>query len=156
MLNALPASTLAAATAPGSSIVYENHVQGISPVAFMANAQLRKTFGGPVALDVDKGGRPYVAAIEGTGGLPLYGVQFHPEKAIAEWDPELAIPHDVGAVLLAQGLANFFVGEARQSRRSAVAAGFAEDDLVMANYHTTFVGKGGYRGTHFDEIYLLE
>lgn len=108
------------------------------------------------ALDVDKGGKPYVAAIEGAGDLPLFGVQFHPEKPMAEWDPALAIPHGAPSVLLSQSLANFFVGEARRSRRTPAAAGYTEDELVMANHRTTFVGKGGYRGTHFDEIYILD
>jgi imidazoleglycerol phosphate synthase glutamine amidotransferase subunit HisH len=36
-------------------------------------------------MDVDLDGAPYVAAVEGAGGLPLYGTQFHPEKPMAEW-----------------------------------------------------------------------
>ena len=156
LLNSLPPKVLAVATAPGATHVYENHVRGFHPAAFTTDANLNEVFRAPVALDVDKKGVPYVAAIEGVGGLPLFGVQFHPEKTMAEWDPELAIPHDGESVLLSQSLANFFVGEARRSRRSPAMGGYTEDELVMANYRTTFVGKGGYRGTHFDEIYILE
>ena len=67
-------------------------------------------------------------------------------------------PHSAEAVAVGQGLANFFVAEARRSGRSPkpdAQPGFAEDDLVMANHATTFVGKGGYVGTHFDEIYVF-
>ena len=74
----------------------------------------------------------------------------------AEWDPQLAIPHNADAVLTSQSLANFFVGEARRSSRAPAAGGYTEDELVMANHRTTFVGKGGYPGTHFDEIYILD
>ena len=87
--------------------------------------------------------------------MNVYGSRFHPEKPLGEWNPRLAIPHDEGAVRVAQSLANFFVGEARRSPRRPERGGYTEDDLVMANYQTTFVGKGGYVDTHFDEIYVF-
>lgn len=138
--------------------VYENHEFGVAPRAFEDFARLAETFGPPVATDEDRRGRTFAALVEGREGLPLYGAQFHPEKPAAEWDPALAIPHSAEAVAVGQGLANFFVAEARKSGRSPkpdAQPGFAEDDLVMANHATTFVGKGGYVGTHFDEIYVF-
>ena len=138
--------------------VYENHRFGVAPRAFEEFARLAETFGSPVATDEDREGRAFAALVEGRDGLPLYGAQFHPEKPAAEWDPALAIPHSAEAVAVGQGLANFFVAEARRSGRSPkpdAQPGFAEDDLVMANHATTFVGKGGYVGTHFDEIYVF-
>jgi hypothetical protein len=58
-------------------------------------------------------------------------------------------------VRVAQALANFFVSQARRSDRRPESGGYSEDDLVMANYQTTFVGKGGYVGTLYDEIYVF-
>jgi len=49
-----------------------------------------------------------------------------------------------------------FVGEARRSDRTPRSAGYTEDELVMANHRALFVGRGGYRGTHFDQVYALE
>ena len=45
--------------------------------------------------------------------------------------------------------------EAYEDPRRPELGGYTEDDLVMANYQTTFVGKGGYVDTHFDEIYVF-
>jgi hypothetical protein len=58
---------------------------GIDPAAFAAAVNLGKVFRAPTALDVDKAGAPYVAAIEGAGGLPLFGgtVQVHSSWPIA-------------------------------------------------------------------------
>ena len=154
MLRSIPPDVLAhATTSPGA--IYENHVHGFDPGDWKRDARLLATFGEPVALDVDRDARPFVALVEGRSGVNVYGSQFHPEKPLGEWNPRLAIPHDEGAVRVAQSLANFFVGEARRSPRRPERGGYTEDDLVMANYQTTFVGKGGYVDTHFDEIYIF-
>ena len=154
MLRSIPPDVLAhATTSPGA--IYENHVHGFDPGDWKRDARLLATFGEPVALDVDRDARPFVALVEGRAGVNVYGSQFHPEKPLGEWNPRLAIPHDEGAVRVAQSLANFFVGEARRSPRRPELGGYTEDDLVMANYQTTFVGKGGYVDTHFDEIYIF-
>uniref|UniRef100_A0A7S0KL14 folate gamma-glutamyl hydrolase n=1 Tax=Micromonas pusilla TaxID=38833 RepID=A0A7S0KL14_MICPS len=155
MLASIPPDVLARmTTSPGA--IYENHAHGFAPGDWKKDARLLETFGEPVALDVDRGDRPFVALVEGRAGrVNVYGAQFHPEKPLGEWNPRLAIPHDEGAVRVAQSLANFFVGEARRSPRRPELGGYTEDDLVMANYQTTFVGKGGYVDTHFDEIYVF-
>lgn len=154
MLRSIPPDVLAHVTTNPKSI-YENHVHGFDPGDWKRDARLVETFGEPVALDVDRDARPFVALVEGRSGVNVYGSQFHPEKPLGEWNPRLAIPHDEGAVRVAQSLANFFVGEARRSPRRPERGGYTEDDLVMANYQTTFVGKGGYVDTHFDEIYVF-
>ena len=51
MLNALPPHVLAAATAPGASVVYENHVRGFNPAAFVADANLQMVFRAPVVRE---------------------------------------------------------------------------------------------------------
>ena len=109
-------------------------------------ARLAETFGPPIATDEDRRGRTFAALVEGREGLPLYGAQFHPEKPAAEWDPALAIPHSAEAAV-GQGLANFSApAKSGRSPKPDAQPGFAEDDLVMANHATTFVGKGGYAG----------
>ena len=143
----------------GVGIVYENHSRGVAPSAFASDAGLLATFGSiPIAIGRDRAGAAFTAIVEGSNGAPLYGTQFHPEKAAFEWDPRLEIPRGADAVALGQSLANFFVERARRSKREPSRAGggrVSEDELVMANHAPTFVGKGGYRGTEFDEVYAL-
>ena len=135
--------------------ICENHECGFDPKDWASDAKLAKAFGEPIATDVDADGAPFVALVEGAPGVHVYGSQFHPEKPLGEWNPTLHIPHDGGAVRVAQALANFLVSQARQSDRRPESGGYTEDDLVMANYQTTFVGKGGYVGTLYDEIYVF-
>lgn len=42
---------------------------------------------------------------------PFYAVQWHPEKASYEWDPQVDIPKSHEAVLVAQHMAAFFIQE---------------------------------------------
>ena len=154
MLRSIPADVLVHMTTSRRAI-YENHEYGFDPKDWASDAKLAKAFGEPIATDVDADGAPFVALVEGAPGVHVYGSQFHPEKPLGEWNPTLHIPHDGGAVRVAQALANFFVTQARQSDRRPESGGYTEDDLVMANYQTTFVGKGGYVGTLYDEIYVF-
>jgi gamma-glutamyl hydrolase len=154
MLRSIPADVLVHMTTSQRAI-YENHEYGFDPKDWASDAKLAKAFGEPIATDVDADGAPFVALVEGAPGVHVYGSQFHPEKPLGEWDPTLHIPHDGGAVRVAQALANWFVSETRRSDRRPESGGYTEDDLVMANYQTTFVGKGGYVGTLYDEIYVF-
>jgi hypothetical protein len=61
---------------------------------------------------------------------PIYGTQFHPEKAIYEWFMPGNIPHSRNAIALAQHLANFFVSKARCSAHR-FSGGFAEESSLL-------------------------
>ena len=45
---------------------------------------------------------------------PFYGVQYHPEKNIFDWDGPLNVDHSRNAIAFAQGLADFFVQQGRE------------------------------------------
>ena len=47
--------------------------------------------------------------------LPIYGAQYHPEKAQYDHYEGVNIPHDIRAIEASLNLANFFVFEARRS-----------------------------------------
>ena len=60
-------------------LVEFNHSHGISPQKFRGNIVLHRVFS-VIATAADKDGKIFVAAIEGRSGLPIYGVQGHPER----------------------------------------------------------------------------
>jgi gamma-glutamyl hydrolase len=86
-------------------IVEFNHSHGISPQKFRGNIVLHRAFS-VTSTAVDRDGRAFVASIEGRGGLPIYGVQGHPERQPVTNAPFL----------------DFFVGELRRAheRRGGV------------------------------------
>ena len=78
-----------------------NHSHGISPQKFRGNVVLHRVFS-VIATADDKDGKTYVAVIEGRNGLPIYGVQGHPERQPVTNAPFL----------------DFFVGELERGRQS--------------------------------------
>lgn len=62
-----------------AALVEFNHSHGISPQKFRANIVLHRVFS-VIATARDRDGKTFVAAIEGRSGLPIYGVQGHPER----------------------------------------------------------------------------
>jgi gamma-glutamyl hydrolase len=50
--------------------------------------------------------------------LPFYGVQFHPERNIFEWDPKEQIDHSEEAVQAMHSLARFFISEVKKNFHS--------------------------------------
>lgn len=50
--------------------------------------------------------------------LPIYGVQFHPEKNIYEWKASKNYPHSESATTAARYFADFLVAEARKNSHS--------------------------------------
>ena len=84
-----------------SPLMEFNHSNGISPQKFRGNVVLHRVFAVTSVAD-DKDGRTFVASIEGRNGLPIYGVQGHPERQPVTNAPFL----------------DFFVGELERGRRS--------------------------------------
>eukprot|EP00445_Apocalathium_hangoei_P012868 CAMPEP_0203867896 /NCGR_PEP_ID=MMETSP0359-20131031/16797_1 /ASSEMBLY_ACC=CAM_ASM_000338 /TAXON_ID=268821 /ORGANISM="Scrippsiella Hangoei, Strain SHTV-5" /LENGTH=293 /DNA_ID=CAMNT_0050786227 /DNA_START=60 /DNA_END=941 /DNA_ORIENTATION=- len=95
-------------------ITYMNHEDGIEPGHFEANAPLAALFD-VVATSLDRKGRRGVAAMQARG-LPIYGVQFHPEKIrFVPGGPVFGhIPKTPEAMAAADVLASFFVSEAKK------------------------------------------
>ena len=70
-----------------------------------------------LSTSVDRGGKVYVAQVEGRDGLPIYGNQFHPEKIefVKTSSRYPNIPRGPDAVAFSRHLAKFFVSEAAKS-----------------------------------------
>mmetsp|Transcript_35858 Transcript_35858/g.57164 ORF Transcript_35858/g.57164 Transcript_35858/m.57164 type:complete len:339 (+) Transcript_35858:254-1270(+) len=106
------------------NITYNSHSQGVSPEIFLGNEKLDGFFD-LLGTYVDKKGKPFVAMVEARN-LPIYGVQFHPEKAPFEWHKPSQIPHEPEAIFLSGYFADFFVDEARCNSH-AFKGGFKEE-----------------------------
>jgi len=65
------------------NVTLNNHNWGVKPTDFYGNDQLSTVFR-VLATSNDRQGAPFVALVEGIN-VPIYGSQFHPEKALFEW-----------------------------------------------------------------------
>lgn len=116
-------------------ITYMNHEDGIEPGHFEANAPLAALFE-VVASSLDRKGRRGVAAMQARG-LPIYGVQFHPEKIrFVPGGPVFGhIPKTPEAMAAADVLASFFVTEAKKGAamhsRHAGTSGWALGENIL-------------------------
>ena len=107
-----------------------------------------------LATNDDRQGAPYVSILEHLT-LPIYGVQFHPEKAAYEWSTLARVsqfPHWPDAVAASQYLANFLAAEARRSQ-AAFATETAEQAALIYNYPAHFTGA---RGSTFQMCYFFD
>lgn len=69
-----------------------------------------------VSTSEDDNGLEYVSTVEHRR-LPIYGVQWHPEKNVFEWSFD-SIPHTPEAVRAANYFADFFVNKARLNNQT--------------------------------------
>jgi len=117
MRNA-PATVLDALV--NASVAFNMHHLGITPSRWEQFPALAETFD-ILATSVGPDERRFVSTIEGSRGLPWFGVQWHPEKNTfehglsADGTPFENIPHDPDAVAVQQYMSNFFVNQARRS-----------------------------------------
>ena len=119
-------------------LTLNNHHEAVTPKDFEAFANLPAAFS-VLATNVDRAGRPFVAMVEGKGGLPVWATQFHPEKNI--WEQGMQLPsgapfehiaHSLEAVAMSQFFANHFVRHARASAHRFKSADEAWRRLLYA------------------------
>jgi gamma-glutamyl hydrolase len=65
------------------NITMNNHHDGVTPESFQIDKNLADLFN-VLAVNVDRQGKPFVSVMEAKK-WPVYGIQFHPEKANFEW-----------------------------------------------------------------------
>jgi len=108
------------------NVTYFDHNDGIEPEHFASNPLLAQMFD-VLATSVDRAGKEYVAAIQGKV-MPIYGVQFHPEKIRYVDNRDLPlkpgtathIPKSPQAIDGADRLAWFFASEARKNEHQSI------------------------------------
>lgn len=136
-------------------VTMNNHVEGISPESFNANANLTSFFT-VLSTNEDRRGRSFVSTVEAQD-YPVYGTQWHPEKNQFEYgfqagagkQPLEVINHSWNAIQAGQYMANFFVNEARKSEHTYPSEA-EEAAALVYNWPTK------YSLTYqFMELYLL-
>lgn len=139
-------------------VAFNRHHQGIEPNHFMAISQLTNVWN-ITSINHDKVGRPFVSTIEPLDPLtvPLYGVQYHPEKNAFEYSstpgtniPYEAIDHSEEGIAVSMHLSSFFVSRVRHGKRENHHHDFTKPDSypIMNTYPIQ-------ANLHFEQIYLL-
>ena len=135
-------------------IAYNAHTFGFTPEDFAASPALSSTFD-VLGTSVDRAGKVFIAAMEAKS-LPIYTVQWHPEKAAYEWNGGALynnINHSSIAVAAGYYPAAFFVDEARRNDR-AFADEAEEADALIYNYAPVFAPKTGLSKV-FEQLYFF-
>lgn len=120
------------------NVTMNNHHSGINVDAFRGNANLTRTLR-MVSSNAGRQGKMFVSTVEGVH-LPIFGVQWHPEKNAYEWTPRENIPHSEAAVSVMQWVADRFVQHARRNDRGF---GAAEMGHLIYNWSPRFTGSQG-------------
>jgi gamma-glutamyl hydrolase len=142
------------------SITMNNHQQGIEPAHFLQNPSLT-SFWTVTSTNHDRNGRPFVSTIEPVSDktMPIYGVQYHPEKNAFEYAtypgtniPYEAIDHSDIAVTFACRLARFFVNLTRKQSNQQHQQQHSYSDSVRFPLVGTYPTRTGIA---YEQIYII-
>jgi gamma-glutamyl hydrolase len=112
-------------------VTMNNHHYGVSPTTYSTNSALTSFFR-VISWDYDRGNKQFVSTVEGYN-YPIYALQWHPEKAAFEWNPNEGIDHTSDSIRANEYMAQFFVSEARKSNHG-FATPEAEYKALIYNY----------------------
>lgn len=113
------------------------HKWSLSVMNFTKNEKLKK-FLNVLTTNTD-GKIDFISTMEGYR-YPVYGVQWHPEKAPYEWGRFEGISHAPNAVKAAFYLAEFFVSEARKNNHH-FESDVEEDEALIYQYRPVYTGN---------------
>ncbi|XP_012503370.1 PREDICTED: gamma-glutamyl hydrolase [Propithecus coquereli] len=124
------------------------HKWSLSMENFTMNENLKKFFN---VLTTNTDGKiEFISTMEGYK-YPVYGVQWHPEKAPYEWKRIKGISHAPNAVKTAFYLAEFFVNEARKNNHHFPSAS-EEQKALIYQFHPVFTGNI----SSFQQCYIFD
>ena len=140
-------------------IAYNYHTWGVTPESWGSHAALLDPLFNIVGMH-EYNGTKFVAMVEGKKGLPVWGVQFHPEKALFEWSPNLNYPHSEAAILANRKLSDFLIGQIRRINKIS-SVGFdsfgEESSFAIYNYRAVFTGVDVNATTSiYTETYIID
>ena len=94
----------------------------------------------PLTLSWDTSDQPFIAAIEGRNGLPIYAVQFHPEKPQYDFTNS-AVAHDPATIGIAAYFA-YFLAEELKKNNHAFASRAEANRFTINRYPLVNMGYG--------------
>jgi gamma-glutamyl hydrolase len=113
MFAAAPDSVMHTLTKVNST---ENlHHDGVTPDTFVSNARLAAFFN-VLSTNKDRKGRAFVSTMEAKH-VPVYGVQWHPERNQYEYDASMHLDKTPSAFAAMQYMSSFLASETRKSTR---------------------------------------
>ncbi|XP_057593132.1 gamma-glutamyl hydrolase [Hippopotamus amphibius kiboko] len=124
------------------------HKWSLSVKNFTMNEKL-KTFFSVLTTNTD-GYTEFISTVEGYQ-YPVYGVQWHPEKAPYEWGKLKGISHAPNAVKAAFYLAEFFVAEARKNNHH-FESDAEEGKALIYQYRPVYTGNT----SAFQQSYIFD
>uniref|UniRef100_A0A452UEK5 folate gamma-glutamyl hydrolase n=1 Tax=Ursus maritimus TaxID=29073 RepID=A0A452UEK5_URSMA len=113
------------------------HKWSLSVMNFTMNEELKKFFN--VLTTNTDGKTEFISTMEGYK-YPVYGVQWHPEKAPYEWGNLEGISHAPNAVKAAFYLAEFFVAEARKNGHH-FESDVEENEALIYQFRPVYTGN---------------
>jgi gamma-glutamyl hydrolase len=128
------------------NVTYNSHHYGVAPTEFVGPTKLGQ-FYSVLSLNDDRAGLTFVSTIEARN-YPIYGLQWHPEKASFEWEADLVINHSRQSVFANNHMADFFINECRKSPRRLV-----DETLLIFTYASNLHYTGDV--CSFEECYIF-
>lgn len=127
------------------------HSLCLTPEKFYRNGSMLPEFWNLLSTNFDTNGVEFVSMVEAKN-YPIWGVQFHPEKPVFEWDIDW-VNRSLETIISSTFLANFFVDECRKSdhRFDSVEE---EEDFLIYNFNPVYTGKGKV-ASYSTQLYLF-
>ena len=97
-------------------VTMNNHVQGVLTSTWHKSRELQD-FYRVISTNKDRKGREFISTVEAKN-YPIYGTQWHPEKAAFEWTDRECMDHSLESVVANQHMSLFFVNECRKNGRA--------------------------------------
>jgi len=125
-----------------------NHVWGLSPESFKNNKYLPSLLR-VISTNLDREGVEFISTFEAFN-YPLYGIQWHAEKPLFEWNFNENIDHSPDAIKAMQYFSNFMGSEARKSMHDFPSYE-AETQALIYNWSPTYTAL---MGSDFEQCYF--
>lgn len=133
------------------AITFNAHEMGVPVKIFYEDDDLVRRYR-IISTNFDRNGVEFISTFEGRD-VPLYGLQWHPEKALAIYNPALAIDHTIYSITVAQYIANTFMSDARQNSNRFASRPDEENNLLF-KYTPTYIGN--ITETPYEQIYIFD
>ncbi|KAH3744231.1 Gamma-glutamyl hydrolase A [Pelomyxa schiedti] len=114
------------------------HHDGVTPDGYNGNPNIQNVFN-VLSTNKDRQGKEFLSTLEGKN-MPLFGVQWHPERTQFFWDTDEDTVHSAHAVMAIAYVAQRFAVEVRLNDHH-FATEEEETEALIYNYTPTYDGE---------------